>query len=117
VHEVSPYSALPFDKSRATKAVFECLNNGIVLLKNDTGIIGGRVFETPFSDAMVAAEQIWWSFSKHKRRDELELLEAFEYWARNIVRAQAIEIGSFKPSNYFTNKGYGQVETGYMAIL
>ncbi len=88
------------------------------------GMIAGAVSETLFSHHLVASEVVWWIDPDHRRKSRaaLELLGAFEHWARlnkaSFVQMQCLTGLSEDVVGRIYNKlGYNQTEIAYVKEL
>lgn len=88
------------------------------------GMIAGAVSETLFSHHLVASEVVWWIDPDHRRKSKaaLELLGAFEYWAR-INKASYVQMQCLSGLNedgvgrIYKRLGYNQNEIAYVKEL
>ncbi len=95
-------------------------NEMIILLKPGVGFLAGMSSPFVFGPHFIASEIAWW-INEDKRKDGAgaELVEAFEYWAKNVAGCTMItltglddEIGKF-----YEKKGYKLYERAYMKEL
>lgn len=47
------------------------------------GVLMAQAFEHPFGPVMIARETVWWIDPGHRGRAAIEMLNAYEGWARN----------------------------------
>jgi len=88
------------------------------------GMIAGNISETLFSHHLVASEVVWWIDPDHRRKSKaaLELLGAFEYWAR-INKASYVQMQCLSGLNedgvgrIYKRLGYNQNEIAYVKEL
>lgn len=105
-------SFLVEDHSRVTLLWRE---DGIV-----TGILAGQVQTIPFLNRKVATECLWWVKPSFRGGPAgVQLLDAFEYWAKNVVHADIIQmvcmpnrIGKVVERLY-SRRGYKLTESTY----
>jgi Acetyltransferase (GNAT) family len=126
----SPYSGGNFSydkvKNLAQQIIDSDKSESIIILLHDgeqaQGFIVGLTSETPFGTDKVALELAWWVEPDHRgSRKSLELMKAYEVWARkvncNIVQMGYIENNSppkleeiYKRNNYtLQEKGFWKV--------
>lgn len=115
----TPYGNMEPDLKTTAIWIRQLITGGVIIIADEDSFIGGATFQPPFSAETVAAEIMWGSLKKGIQRPKVEkqLLEAFEYWARNIIKADAIQIGSFHGDKFLTKRGYDRCETLYLARL
>lgn len=91
----------------------------VAILADEDSLVIGVTVQLPFSSEVVASEIMWGSLKNGFQRAKVEkqLLEAFEYWGRNVVKADIIQIGSFHGDKFLTRRGYARCETLYLARL
>ena len=115
----SPYSALVSpDKVRSiVEGILSAdQSQKIILLYEDKGMLAGMLTPFLFGDKIVATELAWWVEPEHRKSQVgLQLLEAFEYWAKktgaNLITMISIDdaVGEF-----YQKKGYSLFERAYM---
>ena len=115
----SPYKDMTPDPISARRWLIGLIDSGCVILADEDSFICGTTLQLPFASETVAAELAWGSLKKGLQRTRAEklLLEAFEYWARNVAKAGYIQIGSFHGEKFFLRRGYQKCETMFMAGL
>ena len=74
-----------------------------------------------YSKDRVALEILWW-VEPDARKTGLgkELLEAFEYWAKNIAQCSIIAVSSLDDESldkFYNKKGYKLTEKTYMKVI
>ena len=121
--EASPYKDLG-DKEVTSKLVLDIIssspNERIIIFEDGVGFIAGAV--TPFllGTHKMATEIAWWVEPDHRGNGKgLELLDAFEYWAKNITGAKIISMSSIDKivEKYYRKHGYKLYERAYMKVL
>lgn len=91
-----------------------------IILLDDFGFIAGSATKFPFGEGLVAYETAWWidpdSRGENKGR---KLMEAFEYWAKNVAKCKFISMTSLDKDveKIYKNKGYKLYERAYMKVL
>lgn len=92
----------------------------IILLKPGVGFIAGQVTPFVFGPHYIASEIAWWINEEHRKDGAgAELLEAFEYWAKNVAGCTMITLTSLdnKVGKVYEKKGYKLYERAYMKEL
>lgn len=91
-------------------------NNTIILLHENKGFIAGLVTPFLFGDAKVATEIAWWVEPKERKNGVgQELLEAFEYWAKEMNCSYVTMVSlDHKLGKLYTKNGYRIREYAYM---
>jgi GNAT superfamily N-acetyltransferase len=92
----------------------------IILLKPGVGFIAGQVTPFVFGPHYIAGEIAWWINEDHRKDGSgAELLEAFEYWAKNVCGCTMITLTSLDDSvgKFYEKKGYKLYERAYMKEL
>ena len=127
----SPYREYPRDEHKILSLIASFLSNQkericILGISNGIpiGIIAGSLSQALFSQQQVASEVMWWVDPEHrgKTRAALELLGAFEHWAK-LVGASFIQMQSLTNEyeipleRFFTAKGYRPKEIAYVKEL
>ena len=94
--------------------------DSIVILKPEVGFILGIATDFLFGPHRLASEIGWW-VEKDKRGngEGLELLNAFEYWAKNVAQCKLISMVSLdsKIEEYYKENGYKLYERAYMKVF
>lgn len=129
--ESSPYNnIIQFDEAEVASYIMESLEAPktekiIILSKNDkeeiTGIVVGFISKVPFSTDRIAGEQVWYVKPEYRNtRTSIRLVEAFEYWADKVAKADIILMASIansgqeKVDRYYLKKGYTLGEKGFV---
>lgn len=92
----------------------------IILLEPGVGFIAGQVTPFVFGPHYIASEIAWWINEEHRKDGAgAELLEAFEYWAKNVAGCTMITLTSLDPKvgKIYEKKGYKLYERAYMKEL
>lgn len=115
----TPYKEMEVETERLRAWLLHTIANGVVLVADEDSLIVGITVQLPFSAELVASELMWGSTKNGLAAAKIEkkLLEAFEYWARQIAKATVIQIGSFHGDKFLVRRGYNRCETLYMVRL
>jgi RimJ/RimL family protein N-acetyltransferase len=92
----------------------------IILLKPGVGFIAGQATPFVFGPHYIASEIAWWINEEHRQTGAgADLLEAFEYWAKNVAGCTLITLTSLdaKVGKFYEKKGYKLHERAYMKEL
>lgn len=95
-------------------------NEMIILLKSGVGMLAGMRSPFVFGPHNIASEIAWWvNEDKRGNGESVELIEAFEYWAKNIAGCTMITLTSLDDSvgKFYEKKGYKLYERAYMKAL
>jgi GNAT superfamily N-acetyltransferase len=93
---------------------------GIIVLSPDVGFIVGAATPFLFGKQMLASEVAWWVEEEARGKGEgLKLLEAFEYWGKNVANCKLISMSSLDKvvEKYYKKNGYKLYERAYMKVL
>lgn len=76
----------------------------------------------PFFPLRVANELVWWMEPDYRGKGSLKLFEAFEYWAKEIKKCQAICMTSTSSTDptlekFYQRKGYAPREKTWTKYL
>lgn len=129
-HFQSPYKETPYSVSKTRSLLERVLKSdeGLILVAEREGVliglIGGLVAPIPFADVRVAQELAWWVDPKYRpSKDGIKLLEAYEYWAKNIVKVNQISVANlmneYAPAleRMYTRRGYEKKEEVWLYQL
>lgn len=92
----------------------------IILLKPGVGFIAGQATPFAFGPHYLASEIAWWINEEQRKTGAgAELIEAFEYWAKNVAGCTIISLTSLDDSvgKFYEKKGYRLHERAYMKEL
>ena len=95
-------------------------NEMIILLKSGVGFLAGMRSPFVFGPHFIASEIAWWiEPDKRKEGTGAELVEAFEYWAKNVAGCTMITLTALDDSvgKFYEKKGYKLYERAYMKQL
>jgi len=121
--EASPYKDLG-NKEVTSKLVLDILNctptERIIIFEQDVGFIAGAV--TPFllGTHTMATEIAWWVEPDHRGNGKgIELLKAFEYWAKVVAGCKLISMSSLDKTveKYYKKSGYKLYERAYLKVF
>lgn len=105
-------NALSGDPAQAV--VFLSLDEG-----KPVGVFLGAVTETPFSDEKIGLEVAFWLLPGYRKsRRPVDLIRAFEYWAKNIAKVRYVVVAE-TPLTDTTKRsyqalGYTNIENSYL---
>lgn len=95
-------------------------NAMIILLIPGVGFLAGMNSPFVFGPHLIASEIAWWvNEDKRKSGAGTELIDAFEYWAKNVAGCSLITLTSLddKVGKVYEKKGYKLYERAYMKEL
>lgn len=93
---------------------------GIVLLEEGKGMLVATAGQFPYGRKKIATELAWWVEPKERKSGVgKDLLEAFEYWAKNVAFCDIISMSSLddKVGKIYEKQGYKLSERAYMKVL
>lgn len=102
------------------RLIMSSQNENIIILKPGVGFLAGMAVPFPFGPHLIASEIAWWiEPDKRGNKDGIELLEAFEYWAKEKAGCTMISMVCLEEehSKIYEKKGYKLYERAYMKIL
>lgn len=91
-----------------------------IAVLDDHGFIAGQVTPFLFGYGSLASEVAWWIDPSARGENKgIKLMEAFEYWAKNIANCKYISMTSLDKDveKIYKKKGYKLYERAYMKIL
>lgn len=95
-------------------------NEMIILLQPGMGFLAGMASKFPFGPHLIAHEIAWWVNEEHRGNGTgAELVNAFEYWAKNVAGCTMITMTALggEVGQWYYKKGYELYETAYMKQL
>lgn len=127
-HKASPYKDYDFDIPKVQKVIKDLLLDPtratIILAVNSgtvIGVIGGAATELLLSQELICTELMWWVEEEYRGTTiGFQLLEAYEYWAKNIARAKIIQVAALDTKHssqletYYKSKGYKLSEKAFI---
>lgn len=116
-HDLSPWSAVPFNAYKMKKVLLEMMEDeDAIVLMHDHGILGGHIMSPYFSDTVIAQELFWFA-----EKEGMALLKAFEVWAFHEGAEMVSMAGTgIKPKaldRLYRRQGYEPRETFYIKSL
>ena len=91
-----------------------------IIILDDFGFIAGQATQFPFGPYRMASEVAWWIDPDSRGENKgSKLMEAFEYWAKEVALCDFISMTSLdkKVENIYKKKGYKLYERAYMRVL
>lgn len=92
----------------------------IILLKPGVGFLAGMRSPFLFGPHYMASEIAWWiNEDKRGNKDGADLIEGFEYWAKNVAGCSLVSLTGLDDNigKYYEKKGYKLYERAYMKEL
>jgi GNAT superfamily N-acetyltransferase len=92
----------------------------VILLRKEekaVGFIVGFANSPLFSGDKIATEAAWYVQPEHRGRGSLKLLQAYEYWAKNVAKVKLIQmlhLGDERLDKLYERKGYRKSEVCYI---
>jgi len=102
------------------QAIIEAPRNEKIIIIDDFGFIAGQATRFPFGQDLIASEIAWWIDPEARGENKgARLMEAFEYWAKNIAGCKLISMTSLNNTveKIYRKKGYKLYERAYMKVL
>jgi GNAT superfamily N-acetyltransferase len=91
-----------------------------IIILDDFGFIAGQATRFPFGPDTIASEIAWWIDPEARGENKgAKLMEAFEYWAKEIAKCRLISMTSLDKNveKIYKRKGYKLYERAYMKVL
>lgn len=91
-----------------------------IIILDDFGFIAGASSMFPFGPGKIASETAWWIDPDSRGENRgVKLMEAFEYWAKNIAQCEFITMTSLDKTveKIYKKNGYKLYERAYMKVL
>ena len=102
------------------KHYIESPRDEYIIVLDDFGFIAGRCTGFPFGPGKIASETAWWidPDSRGQNRGQ-KLMQAFEYWAKNVAQADMISMTSLDKDveKIYRKSGYKLYERAYMKVF
>lgn len=92
----------------------------VILLYEDKGLIAGAATPFLFGPGKIAVEIAWWVEPEYRHQGiGEELLEGFEYWAKNVAQCNMVSMVSLdeEVGKFYESKGYRLQERSYWKVL
>lgn len=102
------------------KAFLEAPHTSHIIILDDFGFIAGQATPFLFGHGMLASEVAWWIDPSARGENKgIKLMEAFEYWAKNIAGCRYISMSSLDKDveKIYKKKGYKLYERAYMKVV
>jgi len=121
--EASPYKELgdkDIIRNVLTNIVKGDTREFIGIISPEVGFILGSATPFLFGPHLLATEIAWWVEPEARGTGEgLKLLEAFEYWAKNVAGAKLVSMTSLDKNveKFYKKNGYKLYERAYMKVL
>lgn len=121
----SPYKNYKWDEDAAWETAATLImdkENSVVITyiidDKPVGIIAGTSCKSLFSFEKVATEIIWWVEEDYRNtRAGLELFNALEYWAFNVINSSMLSMVYLENNNLeklYEKKGYVRTESSFV---
>jgi|SRR6185503_434255 len=94
--------------------------NEKIIILTDGGFLAGRATQFPFGKHLIASEIAWWvNPDSRGNKEGTQLLEAFEFWAKEKAGCSLITMTSLSETigEIYEKKGYKLYERAYMKVL
>lgn len=91
-----------------------------IIILDDFGFIAGSVSVFPFGPGKIASETAWWIDPDSRGENRgIKLMQAFEYWAKNVAQCDYISMTSLDKNveKIYKKNGYTLYERAYMKVL
>lgn len=123
--ENSPYKDHKWDEDGVWDTAYRLINdkvNSVVITYQKegrpVGIIAGTSCKALFSNEKVSTEIIWWVEEEYRNtKAGLELLNALEYWAFNVINASMLSMVCLENNSLerlYTKRGYSKTESCFI---
>lgn len=102
------------------QAFLEAPRNEKIIILDDFGFIAGQVTKFPFGSDLMASEVAWWIDPDSRGENRgAKLVQAFEYWAKNIAGCRFVSMTSLDSvvEKLYKKNGYKLYERAYMKVL
>ena len=125
-YDHSPYSSFEIDDEKVTALTTDILKDktkNIVILScqpDPVGMIVGLSNEFMFNRKKIAMELLWWMDPEYRKsRDAIKLVEAYEYWATNVAKADIVQLSLLTTEQapqiekFYSRRGYKLSEKSF----
>lgn len=132
-YETTPYAGVvEYDDSKMSDVIMGIVENPkdrIAILALDVnerpvGMLCAQVTETLFNRKRVASELAWWMDPEHRRsRLSIEMINAFEYWAREIAGCAYTQLATVETpqvqqiQKFYERKNYNIYERCFLKVI
>lgn len=112
-----------FDRATVSDLITSFINSPRderIIILDDFGFIAGQATKFPFGPELMASEVAWWIDPEARGENKgRKLMEAFEYWAKNVAKCKFISMTSLDKNveKIYKNKGYKLYERAYMKVF
>lgn len=127
-YEASPYSKFTLSEQKLldlfTNSVYNKDSYLLLMLvdkeNRPKGMILCAISSSFFSEDKVATELAWWVDPDYRGRDALDLVSAYEYWAKEVHKCKAASLALLdhtsnpKIQKYYERLGFHKVEEAYL---
>ncbi len=128
----TPYKdKVDYDDSKISDVVMSLFDNPterVAILAihegRPVGMLCAQVGEILFTRDRVATELAWWMDPEHRAsRGSIELIQAFEYWAREKAGCKFTQLATVeteqvqKITKFYNRKGYDLYERAFLKVL
>ena len=122
----SPFSFMEYSEEKVSN-LFDQLSsdkeNSVILCLRDgdiKGILVATCVPLMFTYQQVATELVWYVTPEYRgRKGALELLDTYEYWAKEVVKADAVTMSCLdeRVAKLYSIKGYKKQEEAWFKPL
>lgn len=130
-YSASPYGGLEIDQEKVEAVITDFLDSDktekvIILSCSDRprGMIAGIAQEFLFNRKRIALEAIWWMDPEYRNgREAIKLVEAYEYWAKNVAKTDLIQLSLLTTEQapqiekFYSRRGYRLSEKSFYKEL
>jgi hypothetical protein len=125
----SPYKDMEVIPEEVINTISQYINGDkkerilLVVVKNDipVGMLAATTSKHLLNKDIIASEMLWWMDERERNsKGSFKLIEAFEYWARNVVKAKHIQLSNHisqsmdRVSRFYNKRGYRMVEQNFI---
>lgn len=111
----------PFSAPHADALFRAHMERGLVLVAGEPsqGVLMASTFEHPFGAGKWAKETVWYIAPKARGRSALQMLDAYEAWARvqGCVTIGMASLATNDVSRIYERRGYAPAETHFVKSL
>lgn len=119
----SPYKDYEIDDAKIAETVQQLLTSPSSILivltfaGGNVGVLAGTVTEFLFNRDKIASEIVWWVDPAHRNAKSLDLLKAYEYWAKHKMGCRLITLSSLddkRLERLYRLRGYRKTEEAFI---
>lgn len=111
----------PFSAPHADLLFRQHMERGLVLVAGQParGVLMAATFEHPFGAGKWAKESVWWISPEARGRSALQMLDAYETWAREqgCTTIGMASLASNDVSRIYERRGYALAEMHFVKAL